>query len=226
MDGACGVNGPIAMRTEKVFGNASAWKPIPNRMSAKGMGERSVPACQKHYQVQNIYLYSHEINKFYWNNNSFIYSYTEVVTVAGGASTYCLLLLIVVLFCTNGFLYIYMKRQNGPPRDIKTMGSPCYDSYPNQYSSLPTKEDRPKVKRQSSFSAGALNSNGAHIKLLANGHGTLTKTNNMTGHHIPKVLSKSFVEVDTATIKRNSHGLNNARPLRTLDDDKFWYRTV
>lgn len=155
-------------------------------------------------------------------NNLFIYFYTEVVTAAGSASTYILLLLIAVLCCSNGFLYIYMKRQNGAPRDIKNaMGSPCYDSYPNQYSSLPTKEDRPKVKRQSSFSAGALNSNGAHTKLLANGHGTLTKTNNMSGHHMPKVLSKSFVEVDTATIKRNSHGLNNARPLRTLDDDKF-----
>lgn len=143
------------------------------------------------------------------------------MTVVGGAYTYILLLMIVVLCCSNGFLYIYMKRQNGPTRDIKNMGSPCYDSYPNQYSSLPTKEDRPKVKRQSSFCAVTLNSNGAQTKLLANGHGTLTKTNNMSGHHVPKVLSKSFVEVDTATIKRNSHGLNNARPLRTLDDDKF-----
>lgn len=141
--------------------------------------------------------------------------------MAASVSTYILVLLIVVLCGSNGILYIYMKRQNGSPRDIKNMGSPCYDSYPNQYSSLPTKEDRPKVKRQSSFSAGALNSNGAHIKLLANGHGTLTKTNNMSGQHVPKVLSKSFVEVDTATIKRNSHGLNNARPLRMLDDDKF-----
>lgn len=108
-----------------------------------------------------------------------------------------------------------MKKQNSP-RDIKNIGSPCFDSYPNQYSSLPTKEDRPKVKRQSSFALV-----GANTKLLSNGHGTLTKTNNMSGHHTPKVLSKSFVEVDTATIKRNSHGLNNARPLRTIDDDKF-----
>lgn len=110
-------------------------------------------------------------------------------------------------------------RKQTPHRDIKNIGSPCFDSFPNQYSSLPMKEDRPKVKRQSSFSASGLN--GASAKLLTNGHGTLTKTNNMSGHHTPKVLSKSFVEVDTSTFKRNSHGLNNARPLRSIDDDKF-----
>lgn len=105
------------------------------------------------------------------------------------------------------------------PRDIKNIGSPCFDSYPNQYSSLPTKEDRPKIKRHSSFNANGMNGNNASTKLLSNG--TLTKTNNVTGHHTPKVLSKSFVEIDTATIKRNSHGLNNTRPLRTIEDDKF-----
>lgn len=113
-----------------------------------------------------------------------------------------------------------MKKHNSS-RHIKNIGSPCFDSYPNQYSSLPTKEDRPKVKRQSSFTTSALISSGSNAKVLTNGHGTLTKTNNMSGHHTPKVLSKSFVEVDIATIKRNSHGLNNARPLRALDDDKF-----
>lgn len=106
------------------------------------------------------------------------------------------------------------------PRDIKNIGSPCFDSFPNQYSSLPTKDDRPKVKRQSSFST-ANGSNGASTKLLSNGHTTLTKSNNVTGHHTPKVLSKSFVEIDTATIKRNSHGLNNIRPIRSIEDDKF-----
>lgn len=117
-----------------------------------------------------------------------------------------------------------MKRQCNPPRDIKNIGSPCFDSFPNQYSSLPTKDERPvKVKRQSSFSAGSIANGGASAttKLLTNGHGTLTKTNNVNGNNTPKVLSKSFVEIDTATIKRNSHGLNNIRPMRTIDDDKF-----
>lgn len=58
-------------------------------------------------------------------------------------------------------------------------------------------------------------------KILANGHGTLTKSNNVTGHQTPKVLSKSFVDIDTATIKRNSHALNNARSIRATDEDKF-----
>lgn len=107
------------------------------------------------------------------------------------------------------------------PRDIKNIGSPCFDSFPNQYSSLPTKDDRTKVKRQSSFNCTGINGTGANAKLLSNGYGTLTKSNNVTGHHTPKVLSKSFVEIDTATIKRNSHGLNNVRPLRSIEDDKF-----
>lgn len=120
-----------------------------------------------------------------------------------------------------------MKRQT-LQRDIKNIGSPCFDSFPNQYSSLPTKDERPKVKRQSSFNgtnAGGGTSSGgnnsAAAKLLSNGHGTLTKANNVTsGHHTPKALAKSFSE-DTATLKRNSHALNNIRPIRSIDDDKF-----
>lgn len=73
------------------------------------------------------------------------------------------------------------------------------------------------MKQQSSFGG----TSGSNVKLLSNGHGTLTKSNNVNGHHTPKVLSKCFVEIDTATIKRNSHGLNNMRPVRTVDDDKF-----
>lgn len=107
------------------------------------------------------------------------------------------------------------------PRDIKSIGSPCFDSFPNQYSSLPTKEERPKVKRHSSFSSSMSNGGVTNTKILANGHGTLTKSNNVTGHQTPKVLSKSFVEIDTATIKRNSHALNNARSIRATDEDKF-----
>lgn len=131
-----------------------------------------------------------------------------------------LLFLIVLLACSNVLIYLHMKKRHAP-RDIETIGSPYFDSFPNQYSSLPTKEDRPKIKRHSSFSTNGLAGNNAAAKLLTNGHGTLTKTNNVTGCHTPKVLSKSFVEVDTATIKRNSHALNNSRPLRAMEDDKF-----
>lgn len=110
-----------------------------------------------------------------------------------------------------------MKKRYSSTQDIQNIGSPCYDSYPNQYSSLPTKEDRPKVKRQASFSG----MNGPNTKLLSNAHGTLTKSNNVNNLNTPKVLSKCFIENDTATIKRNSHGLNNSRPIRNIDDDKF-----
>lgn len=146
---------------------------------------------------------------------------SEVVQTAGvsSASTYLMLAFIVLLACSNVFIYMFMKRRIAMPRDIKAMGSPCFDSFPNQYSSLPTKDDRPKVKRQSSFSA--TNGGSATIKLLSNGNGTLTKSNNVNTHHTPKVLAKSFVENDTATIKRNSHALNNIRPLRSIEDDKF-----
>lgn len=108
-------------------------------------------------------------------------------------------------------MYAYMKKRNGSPREIKNISSPCFDSFPNQYSSLPTREDKLEIKRQSSFSG----TNGSHVKLLSNG--TFTKSNNVSGgHHTPKVLSKSSVEVDSARIKRNLHG-----PLRNIDDDKF-----
>lgn len=159
-----------------------------------------------------------------YNSLNHFFNFAEIVLSAGmsNVSTYCLLVFIVLLACSNCFIYIYMKRRICIPRDIKNIGSPCFDSYPNQYSSLPTKEERPKVKRKPSFSASTANGNaGTTAKLLSNGHGTLTKTNNVTGHHTPKVLSKSF-EIDTATIKRNSHALNNIRsPLRSIEDDKY-----
>lgn len=110
-----------------------------------------------------------------------------------------------------------MKKKYSSIQHLKNIGSPCYDSYPNQYSSLPPKEERPKVKRHSSFSGIA----GPNTKLLSNAHVSFAKSNNVSGHHTPKVLSKCFIENDTATIKRNSHGLNNSRPVRSIDEDKF-----
>lgn len=136
----------------------------------------------------------------------------------------CFLLVIAASGASAFVMYTFMKKRL-VPRDIKSIGSPCFDSFPNQYSSLPTKDERPKVKRQTSFnsggSAGIGNASSAAVKLLSNG--TLTKSNNVTGCQTPKVLAKgNYVDVDTATIKRNSNGLNNVRPMRTsVDDDKF-----
>lgn len=132
-------------------------------------------------------------------------------------STYTLFLFLVLLTGSNCFIYVYMKKRYGHKREIKNIGSPCFDSFPNQYSSLPTKEDLPKMKEQSSFGG----SSGSNVRLLSNGQVTLTKSNNVNGHHTPKALSNCFAEIDTATIKRNSHGLNNMRPPRIVEDDKF-----
>lgn len=108
-----------------------------------------------------------------------------------------------------------MKKKYSTIQQLKNIGSPCFDSYPNQYSSLPSKEERSKVKRQSSFGG----TTGANSKLLTNAQHSLAKSNNINCHQTPKVLT--FIENDTATIKRNSHGLNNSRSVRCVDEDKF-----
>lgn len=77
-----------------------------------------------------------------------------------------------------------------------------------------------KMKRQSSITSRDYN----QPRVLSNG--TLPKSNNVTGshHNTPKVLSnKNFGYETTATIKRNSHGLNNHRPVppHPNDADKF-----
>ncbi|XP_037041378.1 semaphorin-5A [Bradysia coprophila] len=149
------------------------------------------------------------------------YKSNEIVQSASiGAGTLFSLMAVIMLVCIVGTAfstYLYMKKRFLLPRDIKNIGSPCFDSYPNQYSSLPTKDDRPKVKRQTSFKGC---DTGANAKLLMNGHGTLTKSVNVAVNNTPKALAKSY-EIDTATIKRNSHGLNNVRPVRSIEDDKF-----
>lgn len=190
-----------------------------------------------------------------------------VVQTAGfGAGAIVLCVAVAVAFASSVsayVMYVFMKRRLAP-RDLKSIGSPCFDAFPNQYSSLPTKDTRPKVKRQSSFNSGgglvpngngsgglamhsttanghagsgmeagsssigaaglaaANGGRGASAKLLVNG--TLTKSTNVTRDQTPKVLAKGHYDtVDTATIKRNSHALNNGRQqLRSVsDDDKF-----
>jgi chondroitin sulfate proteoglycan 4 len=106
-------------------------------------------------------------------------------------------------------------------RGLKSIqGSPCYGAYPNQYSSLPTKDyTENKPKRQSSFNGGIAGSSK-----ISNGHTTLTKSNNVNGNNnTPKILVKAYNETDTATIKRNSHALNNMRHVRQIEDDKDKY---
>ena len=75
-----------------------------------------------------------------------------------------------------------------------------------------------KPKRQSSFNAG---NSGVGLK-ITNGHGTLTKSNNVVNHNTPKILAKYHNETDTATIKRNSSALNNMRT-RHMEDDNDKY---
>ncbi|XP_063708131.1 semaphorin-5A [Culicoides brevitarsis] len=94
-------------------------------------------------------------------------------------------------------------------------GSPHYGSYPNQYSSLPTKDmdfrtySESKPRRQSSFKSDS----------KFNGNGTLPKSINVHCN-TPKILAKSYNDTDTATIKRNSH-LNNAKMRLKDDEDKY-----
>lgn len=65
-----------------------------------------------------------------------------------------------------------------------------------------------RIKRQSSFNGGS--------KSYSNG--TLPKSNNVG--NTPKILTKSYNETDTATIKRNSH-LNNTK-LRLKEDESMY----
>ncbi|XP_055603585.1 semaphorin-5A [Uranotaenia lowii] len=133
--------------------------------------------------------------------------------------------LLIIMCCAGSvFATIYMMRKK--TKGIKAIqGSPCYGSYPNQYSSLPTKDQFPenhKPKRQTSFNGR----NDASGSKISNGHTTLTKSNNVNGaigNSTPKVLAKSFNDSDTATIKRNSHGLNNIRHARQLELEEEKY---
>ncbi|XP_039431526.2 semaphorin-5A [Culex pipiens pallens] len=145
---------------------------------------------------------------------------------ASSVTTIVISVLLVVIGCCTASVFATMHMMKKKAKGIKAIqGSPCYGSYPNQYSSLPTKDytDSQKPKRQSSFN-GRNDAGGS--KLLANGHTTLTKSNNVNGavgNNTPKVLAKSFNDTDTATIKRNSHGLNNIRHARQLEMEEEKY---
>lgn len=111
--------------------------------------------------------------------------------------------------------YVFERKSN---RLRRIQGSPHFiGAYPNQYSSLPTKDyvENNKPKRTSSFNSGSA---GHHSK---NTNGTLTKANNNTlNQNTPKIL-KYQNEIDMTTLKRNS-ALNNLR-LKQIEDDKDKY---
>jgi hypothetical protein len=90
-------------------------------------------------------------------------------------------------------------------------------TFPNQYSSLPTKDyiENNRAKRQPSFSGSTSRSK------VPNSQGTLTKSNNnLLNQNTPKIL-KFQNDTDTSTMKRNS-ALNNMR-LKQIEDDKDKY---
>lgn len=115
----------------------------------------------------------------------------------------------IAIFVTK---YLVEKRIN---RLRTIQGSPHYGAYPNQYSSLPTKDyvENNKPKRQSSFNGGI----AGNSKIP---NGTLTKSNNMMNQNTPKIL-KYQNDTDMSTLKRNS-ALNNMR-LKQIEDDKDKY---
>ncbi|XP_062714042.1 semaphorin-5A [Aedes albopictus] len=149
--------------------------------------------------------------------------------LTAGTSSVAVIVVIVVfviIACCAATVFITIHLMKKKTKGIKAIqGSPCYGSYPNQYSSLPTKDytESHKPKRQSSFNGR----NDASGSKIANGHTTLTKSNNVNGavlgNNTPKVLAKSFNDPDTATIKRNSHGLNNIRHARQLELEEEKY---
>lgn len=107
--------------------------------------------------------------------------------------------------------YLVEKRIN---RLRTIQGSPHYGAYPNQYSSLPTKDftENNKPKRQASFNGGSAGNSKVP-------NGTLTKSNNVN-QNTPKIL-KYQNDTDMSTLKRNS-AMNNMR-LKQIENDNDKY---
>ncbi|EDW72839.2 uncharacterized protein Dwil_GK17220 [Drosophila willistoni] len=140
----------------------------------------------------------------------------EDQTQSASAMTVSIVIFVCLIFTAACCLatYRYAKRQflisSEEALNKTTTTTASFDSYPNQYSSLPTKDyydQRPK--RQSSFRMPAKTSNI--------GNGTLNR-NNMHHNNTPKVLAKTYNDCETGTLKRQS-ALNNCRS--NMDDEKF-----
>ncbi|XP_037928566.1 semaphorin-5A-like, partial [Teleopsis dalmanni] len=141
--------------------------------------------------------------------------FCEGTQMASSTTLATIIALVILLYVLTIFMTFWFTRRHFMPQvPVLKNNTPTssYDSYPNQYSSLPTKDYdvRPKVKRQSSFTAC---SPSKHLNT-----GTLNR-NNMNHNHTPKVLAKTYNDCETGTLKRNSHALNNYRT--NIDDEKF-----
>lgn len=165
--------------------------------------------------------------------------------VASTATLGSIIAVVILLYALTIFMTFWLTRRHFmPPVALLKNNTPSpvnYDSYSNQYSSLPTKDVknifidfrthehnllivlyssillkiydvRPKVKRQSSF-------NMCSSPTSKNFNATTLNRNNINHNHTPKVLAKTYNDCESGTLKRNSHALNNYRS--NLDDEKF-----
>jgi hypothetical protein len=137
----------------------------------------------------------------------------EIHWTAAIALLFGLVCILSTFFATK----IFVEKKFHRLRSIQ--GSPHYlSSYPNQYSSLPTKDysENNKPKRQPSFSGS---STTGRSKMT---NGTLNKSNNnLMSPNTPKILKYQNADVEMSTLKRNS-ALNNMR-LKQIEDDKDKY---
>ncbi|XP_037901105.1 semaphorin-5A isoform X2 [Glossina fuscipes] len=143
----------------------------------------------------------------------------EGTQVASTATLGSVIAVVILLYALTIFMTFWLTRRHFmPPVALLKNNTPSpvnYDSYSNQYSSLPTKDIydvRPKVKRQSSF-------NMCSSPTSKNFNATTLNRNNISHNHTPKVLAKTYNDCESGTLKRNSHALNNYRS--NLDDEKF-----
>jgi semaphorin 5 len=147
---------------------------------------------------------------------------SEKQVAAASLAIHWMIVIMVIfgLLCAGAAIFLTKYLVEKRIHKLRTIqGSPHYiGAYPNQYSSLPTKDyvENNKPKRQSSFNGGS-----AGNSKIPNGHGTLTKSNNnMMNQNTPKIL-KYQNDTDMSTLKRNS-ALNNMR-LKQIEDDKDKY---
>ncbi|TMW52624.1 hypothetical protein DOY81_002278 [Sarcophaga bullata] len=143
----------------------------------------------------------------------------EGTQMASTSTLISIISIVILLYVMTIFMTFWITRRRYMPTvplmKNNTPSPTSYDSYPNQYSSLPTKDIydvRPKVKRQSSFNmCSSPTSKNFNT-------GTLNR-NNIAHNHTPKVLAKTYNDCETGTLKRNSNALNNYRS--NIDDEKF-----
>lgn len=145
---------------------------------------------------------------------------SEKQVAAASLAIHWMLVIMAIfgLLCAGSAIFLTKHLVEKRILKLRTIqGSPHYiGAYPNQYSSLPTKDyvENNKPKRQSSFNSGS----AGNSKIP---NGTLTKSNNMMNQNTPKIL-KYQNDTDMSTLKRNS-ALNNNMRLKQIEDDKDKY---